>query len=262
MGNKENLFLSKLDEIKKMMEEKKPKAEIARFLGIKYDTLAGYFKKYDIHYDGNQNRRGLPHKDTRKPLEDILNNKIVYSMTSLKKRLIEEGLKENKCEICGISEWNGKKIQLELHHIDGNHYNNHLENLQILCPNCHSQTEHFRGRLQKIHKNKQNYDKNVINETLNEINSILIDNTKPIKQIIKKEKTKKYCECCGKELTKGSQNKYCSYECSHKAISKRPTKEDLIKKLIEYKNNKTAIGRYYNVSDNAVRKWMIYYEII
>ena len=61
-------------------------------------------------------------------------------------RLIKEKLfseRGNKCEECGITSWNGKEIILQLHHIDGNSNNNKRENLQLLCPNCHSQTENF-----------------------------------------------------------------------------------------------------------------------
>lgn len=65
---------------------------------------------------------------------------------SLKKRLLKEGLKENKCEICGITEWLGNPISLQLHHINGVNNDNRLENLQLLCPNCHSQTDNFAGR--------------------------------------------------------------------------------------------------------------------
>lgn len=56
------------------------------------------------------------------------------------------GLKQNQCELCGISEWQGKSINCELHHINGNAADNRIENLQILCPNCHSQTANFRSR--------------------------------------------------------------------------------------------------------------------
>ena len=55
-------------------------------------------------------------------------------------------LKGYKCELCNIYEWKNNPICLELDHIDGNNKNNNLENLRILCPNCHSQTETFRGR--------------------------------------------------------------------------------------------------------------------
>lgn len=262
MGQKEKLFLLKLNEIKKLIEANRPRAEIARFLGVKYDTLSNYFKKYGIVYNGNQNRRGIPHNESRKSLEDILNNKIIYSTSSLKKRLIEERLKENKCEVCGISNWNGKELQLELHHIDGNHYNNKLENLQILCPNCHSQTERFRGRQTLVSNITEIESKNNIKDVINEINKIII-NKNSEQSVLKSDniKDKRYCDCCGKELKKG-QKKYCSYSCSYKSTSKRPSKNELINKLSEYKNNKSAIGRYYGVSDNAVKKWMKKYDLI
>jgi len=60
--------------------------------------------------------------------------------SKLRKKLIEDGIKKNECEKCGINKWLSKLIPLELHHVDGNRFNNKLENLQILCPNCHSLT--------------------------------------------------------------------------------------------------------------------------
>ena len=79
------------------------------------------------------------------PLEQILIKDSEYNRTKLKERLIKEGIKEYKCECCGIIEWNGKPISLQLHHINGIHNDNRLSNLQLLCPNCHSQTENFSG---------------------------------------------------------------------------------------------------------------------
>lgn len=59
-------------------------------------------------------------------------------------------IRKNECEICGQKPiWKGKELKLELHHIDGNKCNNDLSNLQIVCPNCHSQTDNFRNRIRK-----------------------------------------------------------------------------------------------------------------
>lgn len=77
------------------------------------------------------------------PLEKILTEDSNYNRTKLKDRLIKEGLKEYKCEICGLTEWLNKPISLQLHHLNGINNDNRLSNLQLLCPNCHSQTENF-----------------------------------------------------------------------------------------------------------------------
>ena len=80
-------------------------------------------------------------------LEDVFNGKKYLRSYQLKNKLIAEGYKEAKCEECGLGEeWNDKILVLELDHINGNKRDNRLENLKILCPNCHSQTPTFRGR--------------------------------------------------------------------------------------------------------------------
>ena len=80
------------------------------------------------------------------PIEELLAAGTYRGRYHLKARLISEGLKQDRCERCGISEWQGRPITLALHHVNGLRDDNQLENLQILCPNCHSQSDTFAGR--------------------------------------------------------------------------------------------------------------------
>ena len=61
-----------------------------------------------------------------------------YAMSGYVKRLRGE-----ICEICGITEWNGNPLTFQIDHIDGDRTNNHLDNLMVLCPNCHTQTDTY-----------------------------------------------------------------------------------------------------------------------
>ena len=83
------------------------------------------------------------------PLNEVLVKNKETSSHRLKNRLITEGLKQHKCECCSITEWMGKPTPIELDHINGNHHDNRLENLRILCPNCHAQTDTYRGKNKK-----------------------------------------------------------------------------------------------------------------
>lgn len=80
------------------------------------------------------------------PIEDYLTNLRPISSFKLKNKLINSKLKSLCCERCLAVEWLGSPIPTELHHIDGNHENNHLNNLQILCRNCHALTTNFSGK--------------------------------------------------------------------------------------------------------------------
>jgi transposase-like protein len=65
---------------------------------------------------------------------------------SLKRLLLDAGLKREACERCGIEEWRGRRLTIALHHVNGDPRDNRLENIRFLCPNCHSQTENYGGR--------------------------------------------------------------------------------------------------------------------
>ena len=186
--------------------------------GNNSNTLKRLLDENNIDYSHFTGRARV-YNNTSTSIKEYLSNRVKITSGKLRIKLLTEGLKENKCEICGITKWLGKPIVCQLHHIDGNNQNNNLENLQILCPNCHSQTENYCGSA------------NV-------------------------NKTKYYCKDCGKEINKGSV--YCTI-CSHKHTRKvkdRPSKEKLLQDFKELKSF-VKIGAKYGVSDNAIRKWFI-----
>lgn len=125
-------------------------AETLRKLGIEasggnYATINSRIKRFNIdisHFTGMLWSKGKtigPKRDTN----DYLSNKIRINTHSLKLRLIKEGVFNHKCYSCGLTTWQNTPIPIELHHIDGNNKNNSLDNLQILCPNCHAQTDNY-----------------------------------------------------------------------------------------------------------------------
>lgn len=84
------------------------------------------------------------------PLEQILVENSAYkSCTTLKRRLVKDGLLEERCYICGLTEWQGRRIVLIIDHINGAHTDNRIENLRMLCPNCDSQQPTWCGRNRK-----------------------------------------------------------------------------------------------------------------
>lgn len=92
-------------------------------------------------------RRGaLRSRSQEAPIETYLVDGRRTNRTHLKKRLLAAGLKENVCERCGIRDWLGGPLSMALHHLNGFRLDNRLENLMLLCPNCHAQTPNFSGR--------------------------------------------------------------------------------------------------------------------
>jgi hypothetical protein len=121
-------------------------AEAGSQFDINFQTFRKYAKELGV-WKPNQAGVGIkrPKGDGngKFALSDILEGKYPhYSSHKIRQRLIADGLKEDKCEECGIGNvYNGKPLSMHLDHIDGNHYNHVFKNLRILCPNCHSQTE-------------------------------------------------------------------------------------------------------------------------
>ena len=132
-------IIGKKDEIINMIENHEPKSNICKMLLCKPETLERYLKIMNITYKGNMGLKGKKTDLKRKTAMEYIKKDVVV-IPKLRKKLIEDGIKKEECEMCLLKEWMGQKIVLELHHIDGNRFNNDLLNLQILCPNCHSLT--------------------------------------------------------------------------------------------------------------------------
>lgn len=205
----------------------------------------------------------------------------------IRKTILEE--QNNECLICGIKKWNDKDLTLEIDHIDGDGGNNKRENLRAICPNCHSQTETYRG---------YNIDKNRVKITDEKIIEKIIENNgnitltlkmlglvpkggnhirvkslinydkrlsglkeqmnqpKPVKPRKEKIKKIKKCECGVNIQTNSRYCKNCSQINQRKV--ERPPHKQLIKEVEELGYSGT--GRKYGVTDNAIRKWLKNYE--
>lgn len=153
------------------------------------------------------------------------------------------------CQECGWNKINPftNKSTLEIHHKDGNYLNCQEENLALLCPNCHSLTENYKSlNRPELRRNRTKYQGR--------------PNFSDELKFKSKEVKKYYCSICGVEITRGAKLCVSCYKEQNAKLSKKPLKEELIQKYIQI-HNFVQLGRYYGVSDNAVRKWMRSYNI-
>jgi len=115
--------------------------------GGNYEVLKkdiSFFGLDTSHFLGSGWSKGL-RIPPKRPIGDYLNNNFPIQSNKLRKRLIREGFFRHQCSSCGLEDWMGCKIPLELDHINGDNKDNRLLNLRLLCPNCHAQTPTYRG---------------------------------------------------------------------------------------------------------------------
>lgn len=151
-------------------------SEAGRKLGCRGATLCTWMKKFGLDWEKYKNvgRKGRDSTEDRKYTAEQAFQKDMpfrYAFKYLKEE------REWKCESCGLSEWKGQKLPLEVHHINGDRWDQRRENLQILCPNCHSLTENWRAKSKGKVKSKQISDEELLKT---------VENSKNIHQALKK----------------------------------------------------------------------------
>jgi len=231
------------DQLRAAVAGSKTYVDVLRALGMtpaggNAQTIKRWVARLDLstaHFDPYVNHRA-PRPSRRAPLEEILVKGSGFSRGHLKTRLYEEGLKEPRCEMCGQDEnWRGARMSLILDHINRERDDHRLENLRIVCPNCAATLDTHCGR----HNRRTLFPQP--------------------------------CRTCGREFTPTySKQRTCSVTCWHASDEKRmprpesrkverPAYDRLLAELEA--TSFVAVGRKYGVSDNAVRKWVHWYEV-
>lgn len=210
--------------------------------GGNYQTINRKIKELHLtteHMTGKRWNVGLLFNPSPpRPLKDILKANSPFQSDNLRKRLIREGYKEFRCESCRLTEWLDKPISLELEHVNGDHDDNRIENLKILCPNCHAQTPTYRGR---------NKDRGRVAQLVDaeDLKSLSKDNNLDARS----NRVTPTCKC-GKKINKRS--KTCRGCMVRPTKINWPEQAELIRMIDE--SNYLAVSRKLGVSDNAIRK--------
>lgn len=229
----------------KWIREHRSKAFICRQLICQPAVLDRYLKEWSIQYKGNAGLKNYKESNKRKPALWYIENDKIISANRLKYKLFRDGIKDRMCERCKKVKWQGNLIPLELHHKDGNRFNNQLINLEILCPNCHALTDNHAG------KNKK---KNRINRKVGTKNKSIDVEIAELRLKEKKLFIKKCIRCALEYETKNEKRSFCSKSCSKKGNYKIEWPSDEVIKQLVQKFGYFRAGRELGVSDNAVRR--------
>jgi hypothetical protein len=228
------------EEVRAAVAASRTYSEVLRRLGLRaagsnFRTLKRYIARTGNIPTDHFDPRLVVRVRKPAPLHTILVPGSTYHRGHLKRRLLEEGLKQPACELCGQGPiWHGRQMSLVLDHANGVHDDNRLENLRILCPNCNATLDTHCGK----HNKRKHPDR--------------------------------LCAVCERLFRphRGGQL-YCSQSCAGQGEARRaaqrtrrtverPPYEQLLAEIEA--SSFLAVGRRYGVSDNAIRKWVRTYE--
>ena len=238
--------------IKNACDQAESMSQACASLGMYYTTFSIHAKRLNV-FNPNQSGKGMVKHFPKIPLSEIIydGKHPQYRSGTIRKRLIKEGIKEHKCNSCNGTKWLDNPIPLELHHKDGNHYNHLLENLELLCPNCHTCTDNYGS------KNHKAYDDPIAQELENRA---IIKSKEEPRDALYKRLPEIFCKVCNEHIL-DKRGKFCSSECYRKHNRQNiPKVPELIKAFNKYKSY-VQVGKHFGVSDNAVRKWVKSYGI-
>ena len=220
---------------------------VLRYLGVTVNGgynnyIKSRIKHYEIDISHFNQKRTKPSK--KKHYSEILVNRDQDTREDtkrLRKALLEYG-REYKCYKCGIHEWQGQLLVLQIHHKDEDFRNNTPENLEFVCPNCHIQMKGTYGR------------------QTNEITWDFLLNDKHLYRYDKNKVPTSNCiECNGKCYRQAKLCRDC-YKKQQRKQSSNITKTKLIEAFKKYKNF-TQTAKHFHITDNAIRKWCKKYNL-
>lgn len=222
------------EDLAKLTKQSSSLGEILKIFGLENKggnsrTLKRRLDEENIDYShiklGLNSNKGRKFYVESLSFEELFRENSPHGRSTLKKYIIKNSLIPYKCSKCGLENlWNGKPLVLILDHINGIPNDDRLENLRFLCPNCNSQEDTFAGK-----------------------------NVKHIKKHT-------FCVDCGTEITNGCKRCVkCSPRVRKRNASKMPPKEQLYLEICNLTN--VEIGKKYNVTETAVRKWLKKYNL-
>lgn len=260
------------EEIQKICSESRGYAEVAEKIGYERRGGAGSAIVKSYIEENNIDISNFLGHGWNKNNFDFSRFKKGQQIKEIKKVLLN--IRPYMCEICKCTEWMGSPIPLVVHHIDGDHLNNEFDNLQLLCPNCHAQTDNYCGKnISNTPKVTEEQFKEALEKSssikealkslgINYSAGIWYKRAREIMNkngIVQKKKSNfciRFCIQCGKKLsnrTKGSLCLSCYNKSDLKRKIQRPTRDELLKDIIDMSFVK--IGLKYGVCDKTIVKW-------